>query len=136
MNRRRFLQHSGALAVAGATTSLIGAGCASEPSPDSLLIAQPALQTAFGLTLVREIGQLYLKNLAPAQRSASALRAALAEDANAGGWWPWSPPSTLESLVAADFESDPDAGRLVLPGGWVLSVTEARQCALAALAAT
>lgn len=134
MNRRRFLRSGGALAAVGVASSVAGLACKGEPPVDARRIAQPALQSALGLGAVREIGQQYLNSLPVAQRSATALRAAIANDAAGAGPWPWSPPATLESVIAADFASDMDSGRLVWPGGWVLSVTEARQCALAALA--
>jgi hypothetical protein len=39
---------------------------------------------------------------------------------------PWSPYPSLDALIASDFAED----RVVFPAGWMVSVTEARQCAL------
>jgi hypothetical protein len=41
----------------------------------------------------------------------------------------WSPAESIRSQIQADFAAD----RTVMLDGWVLSVTEARQCALFSL---
>jgi hypothetical protein len=71
---------------------------------------------------VREIGVQY-RRLVPAENDGIRLRAAIL----AGGG---RAPS-----LAARVRSDFDAGRTVLLNGWVLSATEARQCALFSLLA-
>jgi hypothetical protein len=67
---------------------------------------------------LREIGAAY-RQAFPAEATVDALVAAL--DARSG--------ADLDARVCADF----DHGRTVVIRGWVLSVTEARQCALHSL---
>lgn len=131
MDRRRFVATSGALAMG----SLVGAGiagCADTAPLEAQLGSAPAHLTVLGADRLRDIGRAHLQSLAPRERTAEALRAAVVADARAARPWPWSPPPTLDALVAGDFAAD----RLVTPDGWVLSVTEARQCALLAVAAS
>ncbi|HVH66421.1 MAG TPA: hypothetical protein VM716_00990 [Gemmatimonadales bacterium] len=75
--------------------------------------AQPDLLAVLGPEWVRAIGLRY-REMAPAEDPLQALRV---------------PHAAVASLVREDFV----AGRTVLVHGWVLSVTEARQCALFSL---
>jgi len=76
---------------------------------------------------VREIGVQY-RRLVPAENDRIRLRAAILA-AGAGGWGGRAP--SLAAKVRSDFA----AGRTLLLNGWVLSATEARQCALFSLLA-
>jgi len=79
---------------------------------------------------VREIGVQY-RRLVPAENDRIRLRAAiLAGGAGGAGGWGGRAPS-----LAAKVRSDFAAGRTLLLNGWVLSATEARQCALFSLLA-
>lgn len=123
-DRRAFLQ--GALCtVAGAT---LVAGCSSDTPYDDAALSQPALLPTLGATRVREIGQAY-RRATPAESTEPALRAAIARGARQLRGFPWSRYPSLEALITADFTD----GRVVFPAGWMLSVSEARQCALFAL---
>jgi len=75
---------------------------------------------------VRSIGRAYLAGAA-GEGDREALVAALVHDARD---WQGDTTRTLEALVARDFAT----GRVVHPDGWVVALTEARQCALVALA--
>lgn len=89
--------------------------------------APQLLLGALGAARVTAIGQLWLGRT-PAERSVDALVAAIAGRLT-GLRWPRG--QTLEAVIAEDFEQ----GRTVLVDGWMLAVTEARQCALFALSA-
>lgn len=120
-DRRTFLQ--GALCtVAG--LALVG-GCSHEAPFDDATLSQPALLPTLGATRVREIGEAY-RRATPAESSEPALRAAIAQSARQLRGMPWSPSPSLDALITADFTD----GRVVFPAGWMLSVNEARQCAL------
>ena len=115
MNRRRFLALSATVAASMATTA-----CAS--GADAAALANPDLLSALGPDAVRRVGQRYRENV-PRERDAPALEAAIGDSR------PWAARlshSTLTDQVRDDFE----AGRTVVVDGWLLSVTEARQCAL------
>jgi hypothetical protein len=81
-----------------------------------------------GAERVRELGMHY-RAAVPKENTATALRAAIADGGPRGLRFPWTPRPSMEQQVRDDFA----AGRTVLVEGWVLSVTEARQCALFSL---
>lgn len=120
MQRRRFLQVTAAGTIAAVTTW----GCADNPG-DARPIAHPALLDMLGAERTREIGTRYRATV-PAEQTVGALRAAILSSQRR---WHWG--KSVEAQVHDDFE----AGRTVLVGGWVLSTTEARQCALYSLSA-
>ncbi len=122
MDRRRFLQLSAA-SVLVATT---GTACRGDDI-DQGTLARPAVLALLGPVRVREIGVRYRQTV-PAERAAPALRAALANDGDALRL-PWSKRQSLAERISSDFA----AGRTVVVNGWLLSTTEARQCALFSL---
>lgn len=122
MDRRRFLQVTAAGVVAAATTS----ACADNPEVPEL--DQPALLEMLGAARTREIGTRYRAGV-PRESTAAALRAAISTSRRR--WFARRFQRPIEAQVHEEF----DAGRTVLVGGWVLSLTEARQCALYSLSA-
>ena len=126
MDRRRFLQ----LTTAGVASVVSGAACTADAGRDPTLVARPALLVAMDAATVREIGARYRETV-PGERDAGALRSAIAHDARRGLLLPWKPSPSLEQQVSDDFA----IGKTVIVRGWVLSVTEARQCALFSLGA-
>ena len=123
LDRRRFLQ----LTAAGMVASLIDTGCR-ETSQDSRALAQPALVEMLGPERAREIGTRY-RAAFPKEDTATALRAAIASSQRRK--FPWIGRSSIEEQIRDDFAG----GRTVVVSGWVLSETEARQCALYSLSA-
>ena len=122
MNRRRFLGLIGGTAVAALSI-------ACDASPDLALsaLARPALLDALGPERIRALGNRY-RDMIPAERDAASLHDAIRRSL------PWSArlrggTSPMARLVHDDF----DAGRTVVVDGWILSATEARQCALYSL---
>lgn len=123
IGRREFLRLGAVGAAALATL-----GCGTRGEADAAALAHPALLAALGDGPVRAIGAQYRAST-PREREASTLRQAIygsrplrARLFNRSG------PS-VDALVRDDFAND----RLVVIDGWVLSVTEARQCALYSL---
>jgi hypothetical protein len=113
LDRRQFLS----AATAGAALTLVAARGLGDHAADADGLAHPELLTALGAGTVREIGRAY-RELVPTESDREALEAVLRAAA-----------SSVEEAVRADCE----AGRVVVVRGWMLSVTEARQCALFSL---
>ena len=120
MNRREFICTAGGGVVLAVTTS----GCDAGATYETVTLARTDLVAALGADTVRTIGESY-RAMTPAERDAESLRAAIVASR------PWTArvagfrqPSAAE-LVQADF----DRGRITVVQGWVLSATEARQCA-------
>lgn len=126
LTRRAFVQVSVSAGLALGGGSIIGCGHGGAFDDDTLL--RPQLLDGLGQDAVRALGVSY-RAAAPQEATAAALREALASAARADRPWPWSPLPTLEALVRADFAAD----RVISVDGWLLAVTEARQCALVSL---
>ena len=122
LDRRRFLQLAATGMVAGLTTS----ACARESSVDASTLAKPALLEMLGPERVREIGTQYRATV-PNENTAATLRDAISKSGHQT--FSWSPEGAIEGQIRNDFA----AGRTVIVNGWVLSQTEARQCALYSL---
>jgi hypothetical protein len=117
MKRRDFI----GIAAAGAAGLVLPAGARADVAGAAL--ARPRLlEILRDERMVRELGQRYREN-APAENEARALADAIVRDAGAAAW--------VNDRVQRDFAE----GRTVTLNGWVLSVTEARQCALFSLLA-
>ena len=124
LDRRRFLQITAAGVVATLTTSASAAGT----GIDVNALEKPDLLTMLGAERVRDIGNRY-RNATPSESTAATLRAALAVTGPTTLLFRWSPVESIRTQVQADFAS----GRTLMLDGWVLSATEARQCALFSL---
>jgi hypothetical protein len=107
LNRREFLRLSAATAA--------GLACRGGAPGDLLPQAHPELLAILGAAAVRRLGTQYRRMVALGNSG----RGMLAGHSCA----------SLAQLVREDF----DAGRTVIIDGWVISVTEARQCALYSL---
>lgn len=133
LSRRRFVR----LAALGTAATLTGpAACGAGGAADAAdvaarrALARPDLLDVLGPEQVRAIGARY-RAMVPAEADADALVAALQ------GRFPrlaalvgQAPPPPAERS-----RRDFDEGRTVEVEGWVLSLTEARQCALYSLGA-
>jgi len=105
--------------------SLTDTGCRGT-SEDARALTDPALVEMLGSARVREIGTQY-RAAFPNENTAAALRDAIAESRRRRFLWILS--ESTEDQIRDDFAD----GRTVLVSGWVLSETEARQCALYSL---
>lgn len=121
MHRRQFIETAvvGALAL-----GLPGASSLAAPVPDLHALARPGLLTMLGEAPVRAIGRRYREGF-PEASDAAALRTAILVHGESGP----AHPGWLQQQIHDDFA----AGRTVLLDGWMLSITEARQCALFSL---
>jgi hypothetical protein len=81
-----------------------------------------------GTDLVRAIGARY-REMVPAERTAESLAAAIDDSRPLSSRLPWATRPTVAEMVRTDFAR----GRTVVVDGWILSATEARQCALYSL---
>ena len=124
IDRRRFLQFT----TAGVLASLTSNACATGEAADSRALAQPALLRMLGAERVRELGVRY-RQMVPAENREAALRGALSHGETRRSSFPWTSRPSLAQQVEDDFAN----GRTVLVNGWILSATEARQCALFSL---
>ncbi len=125
MDRRHFI----ACAAAGALgLGLSGAAWETAPSANLQTLARPALLDMLGERRVRDLGMGY-RAMYPAACDADTLRAAILDsDRSAAADAP-----TTRAYLNARIQGDFAAGRTMLLKGWVLSITEARQCALFSL---
>jgi hypothetical protein len=120
LDRRQFLGVAAtgvAISLAGATRVAHGADAESEPRAH----APSELLAALGTDAVREIGQAYRVTV-PAEHDRATLEAALRAELRAADF-------ANEDPIRADFA----AGRVIVVRDWMLSRTEARQCALFSL---
>ena len=131
MHRRRFLR----LATLGGAAALAGPGaCApADEAADADLraLAHPDLLDVLGAEPVRAIGARYRERV-PAEGDAPALRAAIAGRHPLLARLLGTPRVVPAELVRRDFAE----GRTLELEGWLLAVTEARQCALYSLTPT
>ena len=130
MKRREFI----GIAVAGAAGMIVPGG-GREGASAHFAFAHPRLLEFFPEDIVRELGRRYRETV-PAENDAAVLTRALAGDASAKPARPnvrdvefEFPDADLAGVVQHDFA----AGRTVILNGWILSLTEARQCALYSL---
>jgi hypothetical protein len=120
LDRRRFIQITAVGMIAGLTES------ACKVSADDTTLTHPAVLEMLGPERTREIGKAYLA-AAPKENTRAALQAAISRRQRRT--IPLLGKPSIEGQVHDDFA----AGRVVVVSGWVLSETEARQCALYAL---
>lgn len=121
MDRRDFLRIAGASALGAAVS-----GCAAGPGFDERELGQPELLAAIGPDSVRAIGARY--RAMTRAGDVDSLRAAIERSR------PWESRVLGRRLTLADqARADFDAGYTVVVNGWILSVTEARQCAIFSL---
>ena len=124
MNRREFIRVAGG----GVAVALTASACAPGQRYDIATLAQTELLGAFGPALVREVGARY-RAMVPVERDTASLRAAIVASTPWTSRLPWSRQLVVAELVRLDFER----GHTVVVDGWILSATEARQCALYSL---
>jgi len=130
MKRRHFLQIA-AVGTAAAGIPLTSSAATAEAVPRALdALAHPQILQRIGAhRLIREIGDAYRDRNSrenDADRLASLIRADLPEGVAMIQSREGELLAALDRRIRSDFEH----GRTVELRGWILSVTEARQCAL------
>lgn len=126
MKRRDFI----GIAAAGAASVLLPASACGKESARSTLAMPRLLAIIRNDTVVRELGQRYRERVA-GENDGDALAALILEgppEAHASG-----SPVFLRQRLNEQVTRDFAAGRTVTLDGWILAVTEARQCALYSL---
>lgn len=127
VTRRDFVRDTLSVMAAGVAVGspfgLTACTGASLAAPD--LWARPALLGALGVERVLRIGKAWTAEH-PDERSAIDLQTAIARTAGARRAMD---AASISDIILRDFDSN----RIVVVDGWMLSVTEARQCALYAL---
>lgn len=121
MKRREFI----GMAAAGAA-GLVLAPSLPAASVEVQLARPRLLAVLRDEQLLREIGKRY-RQIVPAENDSASLTQALLREA------PALESARLQAHVAARVQTDFAEGRTVTLNGWVLAVTEARQCALMSL---
>jgi hypothetical protein len=120
IDRRSFLE-VGVVSVAGLLTATCARG---ELTSSDVDVSVPQLLSVLGADAVNDIGRTYRAAVVD-ESSAPRLRAAVAASHTSTGLLGWTQQSITDQVLK-DFAE----GRTVVVNGWVLSITEARQCAL------
>jgi hypothetical protein len=124
MDRRTFLQIS---AVGAVAISLPLAQC--KPRPNEILEFPGTLSSLCDEKTIRELGTAYLQKY-PGENKTSTLQGLLLDGFTGKGTEDVDAISAmLDTKIHTDFKNS----RTIILKGWVLSVTEARQCALYSL---
>ena len=126
MKRRNFIQLS-AFATAAISIPLLH-GCNSSATEQA--IAQPVfLSRLFDENTIKDTGKAYLKNIA-GENDRNKLEQLLADNSNIIHS---KDESAIHQYLDKKIQQDFETGNTVMVKGWILAVTEARQCALFSL---
>ncbi len=125
MDRRKFLQIS---AVGAVAITLPLAHC--KPKPNDLLEFPGTLSSICDEQTIRELGQAYLQKF-PGENKSSGLQDLLMEGHS--GKESNDDSDAIATMLDKKIHDDFKTSRTVILKGWVLSITEARQCALYSL---
>ena len=127
MQRRQFLQLS---AMGGTVILVTGISCSQRhPVAYDMLDKPEALAQICDLKTLKEIGKAYQDQTA-SERNTEKLAALLLTDSAGNTVSSVSDKSVIQTLISRKINQDFETGRIVIVKGWILSVTEARQCAL------
>jgi hypothetical protein len=126
MQRRKFIQVS---AVGTTAFVITGISCKSHHPAFYNVLDKPAkLSGICDLNTIRNIGMTY-RLQTPAESEADKLAELLAVD-SAGNKISSSDDLFIQNLLNQKIKHDFETDNTVIVNGWVLTVTEARQCAL------
>jgi uridylate kinase len=127
MQRRQFLQ----LTAMGGTVFLVtGMSCNQQHSVSYDLMERPdALAQICDMKTLKEIGMAYHGQMAT-EANADKLASLLLTDSAGHPISSTSDNTFIQDLLSKKIEQDFEKGSIVIVKGWILSVTEARQCAL------
>ena len=132
MKRRTFIWLS---AVSAASLYIPAVGCKEASKPVVKALAQPQFLAQFcDEATIREIGNAY-KKIRPNEQKATNLERLLLTDTTGRVAANTNDTTNLQTLLQQKITHDFETGQTVIVKGWVLSQTEARQCALYTLQA-
>ena len=127
MQRRKFIQLA---AISSAGIVVTGIGCSHrQPALYNLLEKPEELSQICDLKTLKDIGMVY-RLQTPSEREAIKLVAILSADATGKTVSPDADPKIIQDMLHEKIQQDFETDHTVILLGWVLSVTEARQCAL------
>jgi hypothetical protein len=127
MKRRQFIQLS---AVGGTVMLVTGISCSHHHTVSADLLSHPEdLAQICDLKTLREIGMAYHQQAA-SEMETDKLTDLLLTDSAGRRLPPDADPAAVQTLISTKIKEDFELGKTVLVKGWILSVTEARQCAL------
>ncbi|HEV3223750.1 MAG TPA: hypothetical protein VGZ90_12770 [Puia sp.] len=127
MQRRKFIQVS---AVGTTVIALTGISCKNQHSAFYNILDKPGqLSSICDLNTIREIGMAY-RLQTPSESGADKLADLLSADSVGKTISSSSDDFIIQNLINQKIKQDFKAGNTVIVKGWVLTVTEARQCAL------
>lgn len=127
MQRREFLQLT---AMGGTVILFTGISCNGRHQASYDVLGKPdALAQICDLKTLKEIGMAYRAQTV-SESDADKLAAILMTDSAGRPVSFASDPSFIQILMSKKINQDFEAGNIVIVKGWILSVTEARQCAL------
>jgi hypothetical protein len=126
MQRRQFLQLS---AMGGTVFLVTGISCnRRHPVSYSILGKPEALAQICDLKTLKEIGMAYHAQTG-SETDIDKLAALLLTDSAGSPVSSASDNSVIQTLISKKIEHDFETGNIVIVSDWILSVTEARQCA-------
>jgi len=127
MQRRQFLQLT---AMGGTVMLFTGISCHSgHPSAYDVLGKPELLAQICDLKTLKDIGMAYRMQTA-SETDADKLTTLLLTDSAGKPVSASSGESFIQNIISKKIARDFETGNIVVVNGWVLSVTEARQCAL------
>ena len=130
MQRRKFILLS---AVAGTATAFGGIQCHSRPPAIYGVLEKPmSLSQICDVQTIREIGLAY-RLQKPEERGADVLADSLLTDASGRSLSSSSDDRLISEFISKKVELDFEKANTVVVSGWILALTEARQCALYAV---
>jgi hypothetical protein len=130
MKRRTFIRIA---TTASAALYFSNIQCHQKTKPFTKLLAHPqALQHLFDSKTIHEIGEVYQKQAKDASDETALVRL-LSEDKQGKLIGETADSAFIASILSQKIQEDFEQNKIVVVNGWVLSLTEARQCALFSL---
>ncbi len=127
MQRRKFIQFS---AVGTTAILFTGTGCTNYHSSFYNILDKPGqLSGICDLNTIRGIGMAY-RLQTPTESGVDKLADVLSVDSAGNKISSSSDKLIIQNLISQKIKRDFETGNTVIVNGWVLAVTEARQCAL------
>jgi hypothetical protein len=127
MQRRQFLQLTG---MGGTVILVTGMSCSRRHPVSYDILGKPEeLAQICDLKTLKEIGMAYRGQTA-SETDADKLATLLLTDSSGNPVSSESDHSFIQNLMRKKIEHDFETGNIVILEGWILSITEARQCAL------
>jgi hypothetical protein len=124
MKRRTFIWIS---AVAAVTVILPISNCSSKSDFDEIVANPITLFQLISSKEIRKLGNLYMQ-LVPSEATEHIIKGHIVKDTNGK-----STAVSLQKSINKGIEHDFKIDKTIIIDGWVLSITEARQCALYSL---